>query len=389
MINTVGIYNECFDFCACVIMAVLVISRLTKGYQLSFERRGSMVLTLLDVDLFLASFLELTRSMMLNNAAFNLSAAIEAVGLLQRIAYISLSYLFFLFAYFLVHEDQPDGKKWLLISFPYIFIAAELIIPYSRDKIYQLIGNSYYLRGPWQWHLYLYSIIYMAGAVVIVWKNRQKLQKEKQQKKRFWWILSFELVYLVTIFLRVSFEYLQINYFMLAISLMTLTILLNDYDLDSWRTQSLIDELSGIKNRQAFRRDFGQFIGHDLCVAMIDVDNFKEFNDESGHETGDKVIETIGRNGLIQFGGEFYRYGGDEFIVVSQMKRQDFVAKLNLLAQDVKKADVGSRPITLTIGYYFGHPRTPSEVRKLFHLADANLYFGKSRGRDQIIGEKP
>lgn len=229
----------------------------------------------------------------------------------------------------------------------------------------------------------------MAGAVVIVWKNRQKLQKEKQQKKRFWWILSFELVYLVTIFLRVSFEYLQINYFMLAISLMTLTILLNDYDLDSWRTQSLIDELSGIKNRQAFRRDFGQFIGHDLCVAMIDVDNFKEFNDESGHETGDKVIETIGRNGLIQFGGEFYRYGGDEFIVVSQMKRQDFVAKLNLLAQDVKKADVGSRPITLTIGYYFGHPRTPSEVRKLFHLADANLYFGKSRGRDQIIGEKP
>ncbi|CCK83098.1 Protein of unknown function [Lactobacillus equicursoris 66c] len=148
MINTVGIYNECFDFCACVIMAVLVISRLTKGYQLSFKRRGSMALTLLDVDLFLASFLELTRSMMLNNAAFNLSAVIEAVGFLQRIAYISLSYLFFLFAYFLVHEDQPDGKKWLLISFPYIFIAAELIIPYSRDKIYQLIGNSYYLRGP-------------------------------------------------------------------------------------------------------------------------------------------------------------------------------------------------------------------------------------------------
>ena len=374
MINTVGIYNECFDFCACVIMAVLVISRLTKGYQLRFERRGSMALTLLNVDLFLASFLELTRSMMLNNAAFNLSAAIEVVGLLQRIAHISLSYLFFLFAYFLVHEDQPDGKKWLLISFPYIFIAAELIIPYSRDKIYQLIGNSYYLRGPWQWQLYLYSIIYMVGALVIVWKNRQKLQKEKQQKKRFWWILSFELVYLVTIFLRVSFEYLQITYFMLAISLMILTIWLNDYDLDSWRTQSLIDELSGTKNRQAFRRDFGQFIGHDLCVAMIDVDNFKEFNDESGHETGDKVIETI---------------GGDEFIVVSQMKPQDFVAKLNLLAQDVKRADVGNRPITLTIGYYFGHPRTPSEVRKLFHLADANLYFGKSRGRDQIIGEKP
>jgi len=87
---------------------------------------------------------------------------------------------------------------------------------------------------------------------------------------------------------------------------------------------SVTDELTGIGNKRALTRDLDvlvqscQLTNTELCLAVIDLDNFKKINDTYGHELGDQVLAQLGRVlSMNRRGGDkAYRYGGEEFILV-------------------------------------------------------------------------
>lgn len=66
---------------------------------------------------------------------------------------------------------------------------------------------------------------------------------------------------------------------------------------------------------------------------MVDIDCFKEFNDESGHAAGDLVIKQVSRHMKHIFGDFIYRIGGDEFLILFKGSVPVFQKKLNNLEQ--------------------------------------------------------
>jgi diguanylate cyclase (GGDEF)-like protein/PAS domain S-box-containing protein len=93
---------------------------------------------------------------------------------------------------------------------------------------------------------------------------------------------------------------------------------------ESWKTMAQKDGLTGIFNRQYFeseaRKAFSNALlnKRDLCVAMIDIDNFKHFNDSYGHAYGDKILISLAGilKDSIRDSDLLGRYGGDEFILL-------------------------------------------------------------------------
>jgi diguanylate cyclase (GGDEF)-like protein len=76
------------------------------------------------------------------------------------------------------------------------------------------------------------------------------------------------------------------------------------------------DELTGLPSRRALNEYFLRLSGP-FAVAMLDVDFFKKFNDNFGHDVGDQVLKMVAaRIALVRNGGKAFRYGGEEFTVV-------------------------------------------------------------------------
>lgn len=77
-----------------------------------------------------------------------------------------------------------------------------------------------------------------------------------------------------------------------------------------------LDQLTGLPGRRAYDQAIRN-LGKRYCIAMVDIDHFKSFNDSYGHDVGDQVLKLVGQ--ILKNNskpGTAYRYGGEEFVVV-------------------------------------------------------------------------
>lgn len=157
---------------------------------------------------------------------------------------------------------------------------------------------------------------------------------------------------------------------------------------DLFYAQSRTDGLTGLLNRSALRNDFATFINKKLCVALMDLDSFKKYNDTFGHEYGDQILTLTGQNLKKAFHGyedSCYRYGGDEFLVISKDNARLFHQKLEQF-QRFCSASRTERAISCSIGYCSGIPHTETDLRKLIKIADNFLYQSKNKGPGKMNG---
>lgn len=148
------------------------------------------------------------------------------------------------------------------------------------------------------------------------------------------------------------------------------------------------DPMTGALNRGAFE-DLLTLHKADSALILIDVDNFKAFNDSYGHDMGDAI--------LVELVGTLYAYfrpmdhicriGGDEFaIIMTAMdpSLRDVVAsKFDKVADFLRDTTNGLPAATISIGVAFGRPGISDS--KLFQEADEALYEAKRRGRDNYV----
>jgi len=158
-----------------------------------------------------------------------------------------------------------------------------------------------------------------------------------------------------------------------------------------------IDDLTRILNRRfGIRRlseEFSRSVRHGvpLSVIMIDIDNFKSFNDTFGHDAGDAVLtsvaSTLERN--VRSGDVVCRYGGEELMVVAPgMGLHDAAAAAEKLRRQIESTPIGWRGQSLHVTASFGaaswpivRASTPDEV---VTAADQALYHAKESGRDRV-----
>ena len=144
------------------------------------------------------------------------------------------------------------------------------------------------------------------------------------------------------------------------------------------------DPLTGLYNRKAFETAQEKFGGTDLAMLLIDVDHFKDVNDNNGHDVGDAVLKKVADALSSSFRLEDYvcRIGGDEFAVIMvQMKPELMnVVKLKISQVRSKIAAKDDLPeVTVSVGAAFSGDGGTEGV---FKKADMALYKTKEKGRN-------
>lgn len=162
------------------------------------------------------------------------------------------------------------------------------------------------------------------------------------------------------------------------------------------RYLSLYDELTGAHNRNItktlIRPDGHRFVDEmvgPICLAMFDIDFFKQVNDKYGHPSGDKVLREFSSVVLesIQKKDCFIRWGGEEFVLILPQTRieraRTFVEDLR---QKIADYDNGVCPITVSAGIalYNGE-----NYKLAIDSADKALYVAKKNGRNRVVVYDP
>jgi diguanylate cyclase (GGDEF)-like protein/excisionase family DNA binding protein len=155
-------------------------------------------------------------------------------------------------------------------------------------------------------------------------------------------------------------------------------------------TQADHDALTGLRNHGAFQRDLGEAIastsrdGRQFAVLMLDLDNFKAYNDRHGHPAGDALLRRIAdaMRGALREADRLYRYGGDEFGVVL---RGSTAAAASEVGERVRRTvgqltESDATPVTVTFGVAV-HPDDGATKDDLVAAADRALYLAKPSGR--------
>lgn len=148
---------------------------------------------------------------------------------------------------------------------------------------------------------------------------------------------------------------------------------------------SITDSLTGLYNQREFYIRLKQEIlrsvrqKHPLALILVDLDNFKDYNDSHGHVAGDAVLRSVGRaiNKSIREGVDTgYRYGGDEFAVI--LIDSD-LAIAEEIGKRIQQAVDENEHVRASVGYaiYKEH----MSLTEFVSLADSNLYRVKSRAR--------
>lgn len=152
----------------------------------------------------------------------------------------------------------------------------------------------------------------------------------------------------------------------------------------------LIDELSGTGNRRGFELCLEQLRESTGPVAliMLDLDNFKQVNDNNGHTTGDRVITIAGRiiSQASRPSDQIFRYGGDEFVVVPSVRSLQVARAIARRIQDgFDREDWREHGlpsgVTVSIGLAAGKA---GDIDEVFSDADVQLYAAKQAGRNTI-----
>ncbi len=137
------------------------------------------------------------------------------------------------------------------------------------------------------------------------------------------------------------------------------------------------DELTGLLNRFALRKDFDMYRGKDVSVVLMDIDSFKEFNDTNGHDFGDAVLKDVAEQTKIWlYKANCYRYGGDEFLIIAEgIEPYEMNADMESLqcVLDCPSEDVGV-PVEISYGCMSGRINSTDDLRRLIHKADEILY---------------
>lgn len=161
---------------------------------------------------------------------------------------------------------------------------------------------------------------------------------------------------------------------------------------------ALVDYLTELPNRTAIAQYFDQlnqetdWFTQNVAVLMIDIDHFKDINDNYGHLVGDVILKNLGKTLYHQKRQSDFlaRYGGEEFLMIIPI---DSAYKLSEIAEDYRLkiesslfvAGEYSHKITISIGALLKQAHTNMTYQETIEIADALLYKAKQEGRNRVV----
>ncbi|WP_332302832.1 diguanylate cyclase [Rhizobium sp. GR12] len=155
------------------------------------------------------------------------------------------------------------------------------------------------------------------------------------------------------------------------------------------------DPLTGLSNRRHLDETLQRWADDNglepLTCLMIDIDYFKRFNDEYGHDAGDMVMQYVGQTirDIVGDNGISCRYGGEEFTVLLPRQSEDegeaLAETLRRAISSVTLAHAGRTLGTVTVSLGIATSQHGGSIETLVSRADAALLYAKASGRDKAV----
>ena len=161
------------------------------------------------------------------------------------------------------------------------------------------------------------------------------------------------------------------------------------HEIEHFKQSSLTDNLTQLGNHRAYQEAFQHEIAHAhrheeaMSLALIDVDEFKQCNDQHGHAYGDHVLKTLSLSlQTSRAEDQAFRLGGDEFaIILRHTTLEEASPVLERLRDEVQQRLTG---VTISIGIAMLQ-KDASNAAALQEQADMALYEAKGRGRNCLV----
>jgi len=171
------------------------------------------------------------------------------------------------------------------------------------------------------------------------------------------------------------------------------------YDIYRIREKEAItDPLTSLHNYRYFRTESGRELlrsdryNKPFSLAIVDIDNFKPYNDTHGHLAGDKVLQALAKllKQNTRKSDTIARYGGDEFIIIlPELKSKQAKSLAEKLCEtmhqspELKKLDLKSVGLSISVGIA-SYPENGKTIDKLLKKADSALYNAKKSGKNTV-----
>ncbi|MZH41272.1 MAG: GGDEF domain-containing protein [Nitrospinae bacterium] len=166
--------------------------------------------------------------------------------------------------------------------------------------------------------------------------------------------------------------------------------------LEQSEAQALLDPLTNVLNRSAYNMKVGQMIHEfkrykeEWALLILDIDHFKKFNDDYGHQLGDKVLKSVAGTvrDSIRVSDQIFRYGGEEFVVIlSRVNNKTTPQLAEKICREVERDyfvhNEQKLKVTISIG---GAVVTDNDTEQsLFERADKAMYKAKHTGRNRVV----
>jgi diguanylate cyclase (GGDEF)-like protein len=168
-------------------------------------------------------------------------------------------------------------------------------------------------------------------------------------------------------------------------------------EIQPLRRSANVDALTGVGSRSFFERAARRRVeqatrnGTPLSCVLLDVDDFKTYNDAHGHEAGDEVLRGVARiiSESARADDLIGRYGGEEFVLLVSEDAEGALEVAERIREAVRRECVPAaenpleRPITVSLGVVSLSEETCT-LERLIAMADAEMYRSKKTGKDRV-----
>lgn len=268
----------------------------------------------------------------------------------------------------------------IFIAIALICSLAALFLPYS------IVINTLFLLAPPS-----YILILFAG-----YKSMQKGSSPARYFTLSWVLLLLAATVATLISAGVISEYASFSPYIIELGAFVEMVLLSialASRIRNLEQDSMTDGLTGIFNRRFFDMQLSRLFSisnrenSSLALLVIDVDNFKQFNDRHGHDQGDIALQQVSLMLSLAARKSDYvcRYGGEEFTVILPNTEIAIANKIaERIRSQIENNDINGKAVTVSVGVSVYNGKENIEVKNLFKRADDALYQAKQSGRNRV-----
>jgi len=286
--------------------------------------------------------------------------------------------IWILYVYFQIFRNE---KKALKLIYPLFVInllhAVFVIVSQFTGWLYTISAANIYQRGPLYFLSSGFSAVLLLVTFVLLLKNRSRLDRKYFFSLTFFGVPPFVGVLLQTYYYGVSF--------VLNSVVLSLLIILLDIQVSSINT----DYLTGINNRQKLENALMKKVemsseSGTFSLVMLDIDNFKNINDNFGHDAGDTALKTAATllKNCLRSRDFIARFGGDEFYLIMDISdKKNLEAAVSRIRKKIESFnDSGVLPfkILFSIGYEVYDYTSRMKADEFMKHVDLLMYQDKS-----------